>query len=152
MLPRLKKELSKVILAKLEPERGRIRDRVTTLATGAILLTFTFVKVVEGRTLTDPWILKVSWIGFAAAVLAGLVVHLLSLNADARWLVGEAHLDCARREGLHHKELGEHVDTMDRHLLTSFRLSSWTLYAEYVQLGGFGFGVFALIGFMWQNF
>lgn len=149
MLIWFRKYLNRRIEEKLRPLRLSISRLLITLSSGAILLTFTFIQIIE-RDFKQINILKSSWILFGCSILFCLVFQIFVLNRDASWLIFSVRFPMKKLEEikkLDKKKKEEFFKLLDRY----FSLSIPFFIIESLQFLSFFIGVILIIIFMFYN-
>ena len=143
-----RKNITRKNIDNLRKSRESLQKAFYSISSGAILLTFTIIRLVDSQYIANGF-LKGSWISFGIVILLGISIKILSINSDAYWLSGEAEYEKANQTG---KKLKTKQYAGIKRMRMSYRLEKYTLLFEVPQVCFFLFAIFLMIVFMLFNF
>lgn len=123
-------ELKEIEIKRMNEAYYRLVDLIITLSTGAVALSVTFRTSLSGQHGNTAW-LKISWIAFILAIVAGLFAHYGKI--------------------VHHKRMANIFDLKEELTSSTVYLQWWANLAKWTMPLGFVGGLVTFAIFAWSS-
>lgn len=133
-------EISKKIADKIQSQRIDIIRTILTLSSGAIVLTFTTIQILQKDL--NYFLIKVSWFIFGFCILLALVIQLLLITWEVYW---QRFIDEQKSKDKNR----ERINSLGQKNIMMFNLIPWLELIMYVL---FFLGIVLLIIFLSTKF
>jgi len=142
------KQWTREIRKKIKKDRIAYNKNLITLASGAILLTFTIIQILSDEVYSKMAI-KISWGLFGVSIIFGLIAHAFIIHEDIFWFIGVKILKNDKTvKNLSDKEKKEFFSN----ILSSIGLAKSGYFLELGQLISFLIAIVFLMIFLFNNF